>query len=96
MKVKLDDYEIRVLINGLYQQRCDYDPQTNNEIDGLLLQLLRKSENTKLCRRRKFRFEPHEISLIRMCLIEWRNHQLLAGKKGAAEAISELVILFTH
>lgn len=96
MKVKLDDYEIRVLINSLYQQRCDYDLQTNNEIDGLLLQLLRKSESMKPCRRRKFRFEPQEISLIRMCLIKWRNHQLLTGKKGAAEAISELVILFTY
>ncbi len=96
MKVKLDDYEIRVLINCLYQQRCDYDLQTNSEIDDLLLQLVRKSEDMKPCHRRKFRFEPHEISLIRMCLIEWRNHQLLAGKKGAAEAISELVILFTY
>lgn len=96
MKAKLDDYEIRVLINGLYQQRCDYDSQTNSEIDDLLLQLIRVSENMKPCRRRKFRFEPQEISLIRMCLIEWRNHQLLTGKKGAAEAISELVILFTY
>lgn len=71
MKVKLDDYEIRVLINGLYQQRCDYDPQTNIAIDDLLLQLVRKAENMKSCRRKKFRFESYDVKLILMCLIEW-------------------------
>ena len=96
MKVKLDDYEIRVLINGLYQQRCDYDLQTNSEIDDLLLRLVRMSESTKPCRRKKFLFESHEVSLICMCLIEWRNRQLLIGKEGAAEAISELAIRFTY
>lgn len=74
MKLKLDDYGIRVLINGLYQQRCDYDPHKNSEIDDLLLQLLRKSENVQPCRRRKFRFESRELSMIRMCLIEWLNY----------------------
>lgn len=57
MKVKLDDYEICVLINGLYQHRCGHDPQMNSEIGDLLLQLLRKSESMKPCRRRKFRFD---------------------------------------
>ncbi len=94
MKVKLDEFEIRVLINCLYQQRCDYDLQTSSAIDDIILHLVRKSEDMKPCRRRKFLFEPHEVSLIRMCLIEWRNQQLLSGKDGAAEAISELVILF--
>ena len=27
MKVKLDDYYVRVLINGLFQQRKDYDTE---------------------------------------------------------------------
>ena len=59
MKFKLDEYEIRLLINVLYQQRYDYDPQTNNEIDDFLLQLVRTSKNMKPCCREKFRFKPH-------------------------------------
>lgn len=95
MKVKLDDYEIDILINGLFQQRGEYDAQTNKSIEDLLLQLVQKVKHKKLHRRRKFRFEPQETKLIRLCLIQWRNQQLQAQKQGAAEAISELIILFT-
>jgi len=96
MKVKLDDYEIDVLINGLFQLRGDYDAQTNSTIDDLLLQLVQKVKHKKLCRRQKFCFEPQESRLIRMCLIQWRNQQLQAQKQGAAEAISDLIILFAQ
>ena len=96
MKVKLDDYEIDLLINGLFQQRCDYDAQTNSAIDDLLLQIVQKVKCKKFRRRRKFRFESQETRLIRMCLIQWRNQQLQAQKQGAAEAISDLIILFAQ
>ena len=39
MKVKLDDYEVRVLINGLIQQHRSYDAETNGQIDALALQI---------------------------------------------------------
>jgi len=96
MKVKLDNYEIDILINGLFQQRCDYDAQTNGDIDDLLLQIVQKVKHKKLRRRQKFRFEAQESRLIRMCLIQWRNQQILAEKHGAADAIAELIILFTY
>lgn len=96
MKVKLDDYEIDLLINGLFQQRCDYDAQTNREIEDLLLQIVQKVNHKRLRCRHKLRFEPQETRLIRMCLIQWRNQQLQAQKYGAAEAIAELIILFTY
>ncbi len=96
MKVKLDNYEIDILINGLFQQRYDYDAQTNSDIDDLLFQIVQKVKHKKLRRRQKFRFEPQETKLIRMCLIQWRNQQLQDQKQGAAETINELIILFTH
>ena len=39
MNVKLDDYEVRVLINGLIQQHRGYDTETNAQIDNLALRL---------------------------------------------------------
>ena len=35
MKVKLDDYEVRVLINGLVQQYRSYDAETNGQQSNL-------------------------------------------------------------
>ena len=96
MKVKLDDYEIDLLINGLFQQRGEYDAQTNRSIEDLLLQIVQKVKCKHLRRKQKFRFEPQETRLIRMCLIQWRNQKLQAEKHGAAEAIAELIILFTY
>ena len=47
MKVKLDDFNIRVLINGLYRQGRDYDSETNAEINALLFRLVDISESTR-------------------------------------------------
>ena len=96
MKIKLDDYEIDILINGLFQQRSDYDAQTNREIEDLLLQIVQKSKHRTLRRRQKICFAPQEVRLIRMCLVEWRNHQIQAEKHGAAEVIAELILQFTY
>ena len=47
MKVKLDDFNIRVLINGLYRQGRDYDSETNAEINALLFrQVVLPAERT--------------------------------------------------
>ena len=48
MKVQLDDYEIDILINGLFQQRSDYDAQINSEIEDILLQIVQKSKHKTL------------------------------------------------
>ena len=47
MKVKLDDYEVRVLINGLVQQHRSYDEETNSQIDALALRLCDIAEAMK-------------------------------------------------
>lgn len=47
MKVRLDDYEVRVLINGLMQQHRSYDAETNGQIDSLALRLCDIAEAMK-------------------------------------------------
>ena len=47
MKVKLDDYEVRVLINGLIQQHRGYDTETNAQIDNHALRLCDIAEAMK-------------------------------------------------
>ena len=73
MKVKLDDYEVRVLINGLVQQHKSYDAEANGQIDALALRLCDIAKAMKPGRRTKIPFEPVEIRVIRRCLMEWRS-----------------------
>ena len=64
MNVKLDDYEVWVLINGLIQQHRSYDAETNGQIDSLALRLCDIAEAMKPGRKKKIPFEPVEIRVM--------------------------------
>ena len=93
MKVKLDDYEVRVLINGLIQQHRSYDAETNGQIDALALRLCDIAEAMKPGRKKKISFEPVEIRVIRYYLVDWRNREISQGNDVASEVIGELLCL---
>ena len=93
MKVKLDDYEVRVLINGLVQQHRSYDAETNGQIDALALRLCDIADAIKTGRKKKISFEPVEIRVIRHCLVDWRNREINQGNDVASEVIGELLCL---
>ena len=95
MKVKLDDYEVRVLINGLIQQHRGHDTETNAQIDNLALRLCDIAEAMKPGRKKKISFEPVETRVTCQCLMEWRNREIQAKRLGAVDALNELLIRFT-
>ena len=95
MKVKLDDYEVQVLINGLIQQHRGYDRETNAQIDNLALRLCDIAEAMKPGRKKKISFEPVETRVTCQCLMEWRNREIQAKRLGAVDALNELLIRFT-
>ena len=68
--MKLDDYEVRVLINGLVQQHRSYDAETNGQIDALALRLCDIAEAMKPGRKKKIHFEPVETRVTCQCLME--------------------------
>ena len=94
MNVKLDDYEVRVLINGLMQQHRSYDAES--QVDALALRLCDIAEAMKPGRKKKIPFEPVEIRVICQCLMEWRNREIQAERHGAVDALNELLIRFTR
>ena len=77
MKVKLDDYEVRVLINGLIQQHRSYDAETNGQIDALALRLCDIAEAMKPGRKKKIPFEP-----VVNCTLFVRQYDILSKKWG--------------
>ena len=95
MKVKLDDYEVRVPINGLIQQHRGYDTETNAQIDNLALRLCDIAEAMKPGRKKKIPFELVETRVTCQCLMEWRNREIQAKRLGAVDALNELLIRFT-
>ena len=95
MKVKLDDYEVIVLINGLIQQHRGYDTETNAQIDNLALRLCDIAEAMKPGRKKKIPFELVETRVTCQCLMEWRNREIQAKRLGAVDALNELLIRFT-
>ena len=95
MKVKLDDYEVIVLINGLIQQHRGYDTETNAQIDNLALRLCDIAEAMKPGRKKKISFEPVETRVTCQCLMEWRNREIQAKRLGAVDVLNELLIRFT-
>lgn len=95
MKVKLDDYDVRILINGLHQQWEHSEGEGRAQIGELILRLAALSDRIKPNRRKKIPFTPEESRLICRCLVDWRNRELENEKYTAAEVIGELLILFT-
>lgn len=83
MKVKLDDYEVRVLINGLIQQHRSYDAETNGQIDALALRLCDIAETMKPGRKKKIPFEPVEIRVI--CSALWSGEIERYRRKDTAQ-----------
>lgn len=94
MKVKMDDYDLRVLINCLVQQHREYDTETNAQIDNFALRLCDIAEAMKPGRKKKIPLESIEIRVIRQCLMEWRNREIQVERHGAVDALNELLIQF--
>ena len=97
MKTRLDHYELKSLVNGLYSLRNNYnDTKTKSLIDSLILRIISIHDSTALHRRAKIRFSDAERYIIIKCLTDWRNLFLRAGKPDAADGVGELLIIFTH
>ena len=92
MKVKLDSFYLGVVINGLskYKDSINAEPGSN----AFLLRLVDECEHLKPGRKKKFVFQPVEISLVRACLLAWRNDEIQAEKEVAVELISETLAKF--
>ena len=91
MRIKLDRYDLTVLINGLNTMREQYSQRTNDYLCDLILRLIEIYDNIKLRRKARISFNSNELRVIRMVLIDWRNQFINSGHTGAAEGVGELL-----
>lgn len=92
MKIKLDRYELTVLINGLNTMREQYSQQSNDYLCDLILRLIEIHDNTKPKHKARMAFSSDELHVIRIVLIDWRNQFINSGHTGAAEGVGELLV----
>ena len=94
-KIKLDDYDIKVAINGLYRYRKDASEEVQDVIDPILLRLIDVSKSLKPGKRTKLPFSPGEKHLIRLCLNDWRNQLIQDNNLGGMDGVSDVMLKFT-
>ena len=94
-KIKLDDYDIKVAINGLYRYRKDASEEVQDVIDPILLRLIDVSKSLKPGKRTKLPFSPEEKHLIRFCLNDWRNQLIQENNLGGMDGVSDVMLKFT-
>lgn len=93
-KIKVDNYDIELAINGMYQMRNTYPAEKKRQVNEIILSLLDICDSMKTGRKKRIRFESATLSIICRCLIDWRNDKLKHGEMTAVEIINETLILF--
>ena len=95
MKIKLDRYDLTILINGLNTMREQYSQKTNDYLCDLILRLIDIYDNIKPKRNARIIFDSNELHVIRIVLIDWRNQFISTGHPGAADGVGELLLKLT-
>ena len=94
MNVKLDDFYLGVLINGLSKYTDSFSDNTELDNTAFLLRLIDEYEHLKPKHKVKLALTPEETKLVRICLITWRNEEIQTKKEVAVEVISEVLAKF--
>ena len=92
MKIKLDRYNLSILINGLNSMREQYRQKANDYLCDLILRLIDIYDNTKPKRKARIIFDSNELHVIRIVLIDWRNQFISTRHPGAADGVGELLV----
>ena len=96
MTVRMDQYDLKTVINGMYQTRTAFEEARQDEIGGIILKLIDLSDRMNPRRRVKIRLESGEARLILLCLNEWRNRFITVGNSDAEAGVGDIMVRFTR
>ena len=92
-KIKLDDFDLRLLVTGLYKTLDDVPAENRNAACDVILRLIDIDEALRSGRKKKIPFESVDRSYIRRSLLQWRN--IVIDEKGPTEDIDSLIVRFS-
>ena len=94
-KIKLDDYDLRVIVTGMMKYRDTAPTEQLEVIDPMLLRLFDTIKALKPGKRTKCLFSPEEKRLVRFYLNEWRNQLIRENNLGGMDGVSDVMLKFT-
>ncbi len=80
IKVKPDRFDLKLIVNYLYQARDLYTDEPRENITEVTLFLLDRHDELKPGRRRKVCFDAVQLRILVECLNDWRTDLLDAGE----------------
>lgn len=94
-KIKLGDYDLRVIVTGLMKYR-NYAPAEELDVmDPMLFRLFDTIKALKPGKRTKCLFSPEEKRLIRFYLNDWRNKLIQENNLGGMDGVSDVLSKFS-
>lgn len=94
-KIKLGDYDIPIVINGLTQYRKAAPDADLDVIEPMLLRLIRVLKDLKPGKRTKCLFRPAEKLLVRFYLNEWRDLLIQENNLGSMDGVTDVMLKFS-
>lgn len=93
-KIKLGDYDLRVIVTGLMKYRDSASAEELEIMDPMLLRLFDTIKALKPGKRTKCFFSPEEKHLILFYLNEWRNQLIRDNNLGGMDCVTEVMMKF--
>ncbi len=94
-KIKLDDYDLRVVVTGLMKYRANASAEDLEVVDPMILRLCDIEEASKPGKRKKCLFSPAEKRLVRFYLNEWRNQLIRENNLGGVDGVTDVMLKFS-
>ena len=93
--IKIDDYDLRVVVTGLMKYRADDSAENLEVMDPMILRLCDIEAALKSGKRTKCLFSPAEKRLVRYYLNEWRNQLIQINNLGGRDGVTDIMLKFT-
>ena len=93
-KIKLGDYDLRVIVTGMMKYRDNALAEELDVMDPMLLRLIDIIKALKPGKRAKCLFSSEEKRLIRFYLNEWRNQLIQENNLGGMDGVSDVMLKF--
>ena len=90
-KIKLDGYDLRVVVTGLMKYRTGASTEDLEVLDPMILRLIETSKALKPGKRTKCLFNLEEKRLVRFYLNEWWNQLIRNNNLGGVDGVPDVM-----
>ena len=94
-KIKLDDYDLRIIVTRMMKYRNTAPAEDLEIMDLTMLRLIDTAKVLKPGKRTKLLLGPEEKRLVRYYLNEWRNQLIQDNNRSGIDGVTDVMLIFT-